>query len=150
MRWRLTLAFAAVMAVVLAATGVFIYERLNANLDQAVDRGLNARAADVAALAQQSDSGLREARGAATTRRPGEIAQLIDAGGRVLDRTPGLSARPLISPAALNAARHAGGVFTDARSAVDQPVRLLAEPVSARARRWSSSSANRWTIATGR
>jgi len=130
-RWRLTLAFAAVMAVVLAATGVFIYERLNANLDQAVDRGLNARAADVAALAQQSDSGLREARGAATTRRPGEIAQLIDAGGRVLDRTPGLSARPLISPAALNAARHAGGVFTDARSAVDQPVRLLAEPVSA-------------------
>src|SRR5438094_696385 len=62
-RWRLTLAFALVMAVVLAATGIFIRERLASNLDQAVERALRARAADVAALAQQSDSGLIDARG---------------------------------------------------------------------------------------
>lgn len=60
-RWRLTLAFALVMAVVLGATGIFIRDRLASNLSQATNRALRARAADVAALAQQSDSGLRDA-----------------------------------------------------------------------------------------
>lgn len=123
------------MAVVLAATGVFIYERLESNLDRAVNRGLGARAADVAALAQQSDSGLREARGSATGRRPGELAQLITTHGGVLDSTPDVSTRPLMSPAALSIARHSGRVVVDARSAGDQPIRLLAEPVSAQGQR---------------
>ena len=80
--------FAVVMAIVLAATGLFVYQRQESNLDGAIDRALGARADDGAALAQQSDSGLTEARLGATGRRA-ELAQLIDASGHVLDRTRG-------------------------------------------------------------
>lgn len=130
-RWRLTLAFAAVMAIVLAGTGVFIHRRLAANLDQSVNRSLRARAADVAALAQQSDSGLREGRSAGANRRSAELAQLIDARGRVIDRTPGLRPRPLISSAKLRAAARGGPIIVDERVVGDEPARLLAEPVRA-------------------
>jgi len=44
-RIRVTLAFAGVMALVLAATGLFVYLRLGAELDATIDRGLHSRAA---------------------------------------------------------------------------------------------------------
>jgi hypothetical protein len=126
----LTAAFAAVMAAVLTATGLFVYQRQASNLDQTIDRALRARAADVAALAQQSDTGLADARAGARANRA-ELAQLIDASGRVLDRTQGLSARPLLNPAAIAAARRGASVIIELRLASDRPVRLLAEPVHA-------------------
>ena len=129
-RWRLAAAFAAVMAVVLTATGLFVYERQATNLDQAINHALRARAADVAALAQQSDTGLSDARPRGGRASRAELAQMIDASGRVLDRTPGLPARPLLTPAAITAARRAT-VVTNARLVGDQAVRLLAEPVRA-------------------
>jgi hypothetical protein len=39
-RLRVTLAFAGVMAVLLAATGLFVYLRLGAELDATIDQGL--------------------------------------------------------------------------------------------------------------
>jgi two-component system OmpR family sensor kinase len=133
-RWRLTLAFALVMAVVLAATGLFVHQRQESTLDGAIDRALRARADDVAALAQQSESGLGEARPGASGRRP-EVAQLIDASGRVLDRTPGASASPLLSSAEMSAARSGRAVMTQVTVAGDEPVRLLAEPIDAQGQR---------------
>jgi two-component system, OmpR family, sensor kinase len=130
-RWRLTAAFAAVMALVLTATGLFVYQRQATNLNQTIDRALRARAADVAALAQQSDTGLSDARPSPGRGNRAELAQLIDASGRVLDRTPGLPGRPLMGPAAITAARHGATVVVDAQLADHQPVRLLAEPVHA-------------------
>jgi signal transduction histidine kinase len=130
-RWRLTAAFAAVMAVVLTATGLFVYQRQATNLDQTIDRALHARAADVAALAQQSDTGLSDARSPGGRANRAELAQLIDASGHVLDRTSGLPARPLLAPTAIAAARRGATVMIDARLIGDQPVRLLAEPVHA-------------------
>jgi hypothetical protein len=125
------LAFALVMAIVLAATGIFIRERLASNLDQAVGRALRARATDVAALAQQSDSGLMDARGAGPSGQRVEVAQLINASGRVIDRTPTVSSRPLINLPALRTTC-AGPQFTrDTHLANRQPVRLLAESVRA-------------------
>jgi signal transduction histidine kinase len=129
-RWRLTLAFALVMAVVLTATGLFVYQRQESNLDGAITRALRARADDVAALAQQSESGLREARPGSQGRRA-QLAQLIDASGHVLDRTPGVSARPLIGSADLAKARGGQPVTTEVVLALDEPVRVLAEPVRA-------------------
>jgi hypothetical protein len=96
-RWRLTLAFGTVMAVLLAATGVFVYQRLHSDLDGAINATLRARTADVSALAQQSDSGLREDSEERPAVRGVQFAQLIDASGGVLDRTPGLAARPLLN-----------------------------------------------------
>jgi two-component system OmpR family sensor kinase len=126
----LTAAFAAVMVIVLAATGVFVYERQATNLDRTIDRALRSRAADVAVLAQQSDSGLADARARGGAVRT-DLAQLIDASGRVLDRTPGLPGRPLLSPSAIATARRGAAVMTELRLAGDQPVRLLAESVHA-------------------
>ena len=45
-RTRLTLTFAAMMAVVLAAAGVFLFFRLRSDLLQAVDAGLRREAGD--------------------------------------------------------------------------------------------------------
>ena len=79
-RLRLTLAFAGVMALVLAATGAFLYLRLASSLDRTIDDGLRARAADVAALAQQPDAELGP--------RPGDgdesFAELVDGSSSVL------------------------------------------------------------------
>src|SRR4051794_7998322 len=56
-RWKVTLAFAAACAVVLAAVGAFLYLRLDAELEQSLDRGLRARGGELAALVQRSAPG---------------------------------------------------------------------------------------------
>jgi two-component system OmpR family sensor kinase len=130
LRWRLTLAFVLVIAAVLAATGLFVYQRQESNLDGAINRALSARAGDVAALAQQSESGLREARSGTGGLRP-QVAQLVDASGRVLDRSLGAPNRPLLSSAKLAAARNGGPVTSTATLSEEDPVRLLGERVRA-------------------
>ena len=47
-RVRLTMAFAAAMALVLATAGLFVYAWVRADLDESVDDALQARAAAVA------------------------------------------------------------------------------------------------------
>jgi two-component system OmpR family sensor kinase len=56
-RLRLTLAFATAMAVVLAATGGFVYFRLSSSLDNGVSENLDARLIDVSALARRGETG---------------------------------------------------------------------------------------------
>jgi signal transduction histidine kinase len=124
-RIRLTLAFTVVMAVVLAATGLFVYLRLSSTLDTTLDQGLRTRAADVAALVRQSDTGLRQGRHAP----PGSgFAQVIGPSGKVVDATPGL-AGPLLAAAQLAHAR-AHATFFPATIETEH-VRLLAVPARA-------------------
>jgi signal transduction histidine kinase len=133
-RWRLTLVFAGVMAILLTATGVFVHQRLQATLDDAVQASLRSHAADVTALAQQADTGLADAKLGDLGAQP-QVAQIVDAGGRVIDSTAGLPRRPLISPAELAQARRGGAVLRDTVVAGDQPVRLLALPIEAQDQR---------------
>ena len=56
-RVRLTIAFAAVMAAVLAAAGVFLYSQFAADLDAQLDAALRAEATDLAALVEQGGAG---------------------------------------------------------------------------------------------
>jgi two-component system, OmpR family, sensor kinase len=113
------------MAVVLAATGLFLYLRLGAGLDRALKQALRTQAADVAALARQADSGLREGRNA---RPDSAFAQVLDSRGRVLDATPGF-AQPLLDAAELRTARLHATFF--AHTIGDLPARLLAVPTTA-------------------
>jgi signal transduction histidine kinase len=130
-RVRLTLAFTVVMAFVLAATGVFIYVRLGSGLSSAVDQGLHARATDVAALAQQSDTGLRTARHLSGP--DSGFAQVVGPHGGVIDATPGLPSSSLLTSDQLAAARVGPRFFE--RMIGSTHVRLLAQPVTAQGQR---------------
>ena len=89
-RIRLTLAFAVVMAVVLGATGLFVYIRLESALDQTLNAGLRSRADDVAALIGQADTGLSEGRPTSLAERGESFAQVIASDdARWLDRAVG-------------------------------------------------------------
>ena len=128
-RARLTLAFAGAMAALLTGLAFLLLNHLAVSLDKTVDQGLRARAADVAALVQQSDTGLRQAQPSPVG--SGEsFAQILDRQGRIIDETKGLSARPLLDPSQLAHARTAPLLIGHTRrSGAD--VRLLAMPVHA-------------------
>lgn len=135
-RLRLTLAFALVMAVVLAATGLFVYVRLASTLDQALNAALLARAGDVAALVRQSDQGLSQGGEIRLAERGESFAQVIDAHGRVIDTTPQLGRRPLLTSAQLAQARHETAFFdAHLRAPVDSRSRLLATSLIAQDQR---------------
>ncbi|MGB2875494.1 MAG: ATP-binding protein [Gaiellaceae bacterium] len=130
-RIRLTLAFALAMAVVLGATGAFLYLRLGSTLDRTLDQSLRTRAADVAALVQQASPGLQDAKSLGGAN--GAFAQVIGPKGNVVDATPGLTRRPLIGGALLTSARLHPSFF--AQTVNGERVRLLAMPVTAEGQR---------------
>jgi signal transduction histidine kinase len=129
-RLRLTLAFAVVMAFVLAATGLFVTRRIEADLDSALNTSLQAQAGGLATLAQQSDTGLAEAGQTTVGGDQLQVAQLIDARGKVIDATAGAPRRPLLGSSDLARARH-GDVFVEGTLPSGEPVRLLAVPIRA-------------------
>lgn len=91
-RLRLTIAFAGVIAAMLTATGVFLYAQFDRDLDDQVDSGLAARAADILVQA-------RSAGGARTLLADsGErYAQAYARDGRVLASSRRLNSRRLLS-----------------------------------------------------
>jgi heavy metal sensor kinase len=126
-RVRLTLAFALAMAVVLVATGLFLYNRLADSLDQAVDEGLTARAAETLPALQAGETTPAFAAGVDADER---FAQLLAPDGRVVEETPTLGSEPLLTTDEL--ARATRGEITteiDSASGVSGRARLLAAPV---------------------
>lgn len=82
-RLRLTLPFALVMAVALAATGFFIYRRVGGTLLASVDQGLRGQAVEAAGRVEHGRSVLdRDSPGGPT------VEQLVSATGRVRESTP--------------------------------------------------------------
>jgi two-component system, OmpR family, sensor kinase len=118
-RLRLTLAFAAAMAVVLAALGFLLYTLMASALDRGVNRDLRGRADDVEALVRHGGIGL-----------PSGVtfAQVLDGRGRVVDTTPEFK-DALIGRA--DVARAGGGEFSVERHVPgsDEVARLLVAPV---------------------
>jgi signal transduction histidine kinase len=112
-RIRLTLAFGVAMAIVLAATGLFLYVRLGSSLDRTIDTGLR----DARHL-RWPDSG---------------FAQVVGPRGNVIDATPGLSRRSLLGSRQLQLVRLQPSFF--ARTIGGEHVRLLAVPVQAQGHR---------------
>jgi signal transduction histidine kinase len=121
------------MAFVLAGVGLFLSQHLARSLDASLDQGLRARAGDVAALVGQSDSGLRQARRSRVT-ATGSFAQVLTAGGRIVDETRGVGSRPLLDQPQLAHARSAA-LLVDRARRLGAEVRLLAAPVHAQGQR---------------
>jgi signal transduction histidine kinase len=123
------------MAIVLAATGLFVYVQLRSDLNHALDQGLHSRAGDVTALVQQADTGLKDATHDRRASVGNGFAQIVDARGRVFDASAGLEHTPVLTPAQLHrASQHATTFSTVHVPLLDQPARVLATPVKAQDR----------------
>ncbi len=135
MRVRVTLAFAGVMALVLAATGLFVYLRLESELDATIDQSLRSRAGDVSALVARAGDGLAESGRISLTERGENLAQILDGGGDVVDATAGYQSAPLLTAAERRRAlRSTITVERDELDQEDEPARLLGTPVHAQGR----------------
>jgi two-component system OmpR family sensor kinase len=135
-RVRATAAFAAAMTLVLGATGLFLYLRLEAELDESLQQALRSRAGDVSALVEQSGAGLERSAGSPLVEQGENIAQILDASGAIVDSTPAVRDQPLLAGAQLGAARRAAVTLdrTIRAEEEDGRVRLLATPVEAQGR----------------
>jgi two-component system, OmpR family, sensor kinase len=127
-RIRLTLFFALASAIVLAAVGLFVYERVATDLDRSFDQDLRSRSRDLSALVLRD--GVMN-----TTGGSGTFAQLLTPTGRVVDATAKLRTKVLLSPSELTRARE-GATFIGRRSVPgleqDESARVLALPLTRR------------------
>jgi hypothetical protein len=123
LRTRVTLVSAALMAVVLAATGAFVYLRLHTELRQAMDETLRSRAAAERLVVERS--------GALPSDQPDDaFAQLIGSDGSLIESSGSIAGEPALVEAA--------GIGASALSERDAvtiegevvPARMLAVPIS--------------------
>jgi signal transduction histidine kinase len=126
------LVFAAVMAVVLGATGAFVYVRFSAELDNTINSGLRSRAGDLVALVKEVDSGLSEGRQKLVG--PTEsFAEVLSPSGRVSDASPAIGNQVLLSAGELRRALHEPLIVNRGPlPGLPDQSRLLAMPVRAR------------------
>ncbi len=135
-RWRLTVVFAAVMALVLVGTGLLVTRLVGGQLDRSTDSTLRARATEVAELLRQSSTDFEPAR-QRLARRVASAGQVVDGRGRTIDLSPGLRGRPLISAAQLASARRVS-LFTSHPGipGLEGPLRVLAQPLQVEEQRF--------------
>ena len=120
------------MAVVLTATGFFLYLRLRTELDHNLAQGLRSRLGVVSSQLQRGESGVKEAaRSGDQQRRDGTgFSQILERNGTVLAGTEGLWHHALLTPAQIRRAASVSSSFDlDSDLADLGPVRLLASPV---------------------
>jgi two-component system OmpR family sensor kinase len=132
-RLKVTLAFALVMALVLTGIGVFVYLQFRAELDRTLDQGLRSRADDVSGVARQADGDLPRAGRGRLVEQGESFAQIVDARGGIVDSTPQLGNRQVLSAEELRRAR-ARTIFVERGpiGGIDERSRLLATPIQAR------------------
>ena len=135
-RIRVTLAFAVAMAVLLAALGVFLYQRFESDLDSTIDQSLRSRVGELTAQLRRSDLGGQGSARALLVQQEESIAQILTPAGQVFHGGSRLGSRPWIDAAALAEAR-SRPVFVerDSLPGLEDPVRLLAAPAASGGRR---------------
>jgi two-component system OmpR family sensor kinase len=123
------------MALVLTATGLFLYFRLAAELNNSIDEGLRSRADEVSALVRQSPSALRESTGGSRLSEQDEsFAQVVDRSGDVVDYSSPNRAGALLTADELGRAETQTILIEAERiPGINNEARLLATPVQAQA-----------------
>jgi two-component system, OmpR family, sensor kinase len=127
-RIRVTLAFSAVMSLVLAGAGLFVYLSVGEQLDASIDQGLRSRAGEVSALIRTSGPSLDA--GDSLIEAEESFAQVVAMDGRVVDSTAQLEGQAALGTDQLR--RAAGGpTFFDRAglTGIDGDARVLAVPV---------------------
>jgi signal transduction histidine kinase len=131
-RWKLTLAFALALTVVLTGVGVFLHFQLRTDVDQDIERDLRMRADQLSGLLLREPIAALP-RAAAEQLEPDEtIAQILTPTGSVVAATAYADVR-LLTPEQLRDAAQ-GELFVDRQGDVqlDESLRILAMPVHAR------------------
>jgi two-component system OmpR family sensor kinase len=127
-RTRVTLVFAAVMAVLLAGLGAFIYERFRSDLNDSIDEGLRARADQVTRQAQALGPG---GSGTPLVQREESLAQVLSPDGHVLETGPLLGRTPLLDASDLAVAQEKSSFFYGpGLPSPSSSARILARPVN--------------------
>jgi signal transduction histidine kinase len=129
-RLRVTLVFTGVMAAVLVATGLFLYDRLRADLDDSLNQDLRSRSAGLASAMRVSDVGLGEAaRSIIRDPRQG-FSQVLTTGGKLFDPAVQHGAPVIDRGAAQRAARGSFYVERPELPGFDSdPARLFVHPI---------------------
>jgi two-component system, OmpR family, sensor kinase len=131
-RWKLTLAFALGLAVVLTALGVFLHAQLRANVDAALERDLRARADQLRELVIRSPIPELPTTQTEDLAPDETIAQILTPDGRVVAASSFADVR-LLTPVQLQAAA-SNELFVDrpGDAVLDEWLRVFAMPVHAR------------------
>jgi len=121
-RIRLTVAFTAVMGLVLLAVGALTVAHTKESLDEAITESLSYRLANLRPIAAAADPSL-------VSGDPDAAQQIIGPDGRVLAATPNLGGQTALSRSELDTARR-GQLMADHPSLGDleRPVRVAAGP----------------------
>ncbi len=115
------------MAVVLGATGLFLYLRLESELNQSINNDLESRAHQLVREVRVEEHGLREAARSLIDKRPDEFAQVLTQSGQLFD--PPQPAPPALAQSDIDAANRAPiTVDLPGLGASDDPERLFALP----------------------
>lgn len=130
-RLRVTIWYVALLAVLLAALGIFVVVRLRTDLVRGIDGSLDTRASQIALGFQETGEGdFQDVSDASLRGLPGgeSAAQLLDATGTVLDSSGARVAEaPLIGAADLATALDGGTARKSIRLGPDaEPFRVLA------------------------
>ena len=130
-RWRVTAAFAGVLTLVLLAAGTFIFTRMSAELDRALERSLEVRSQQIALLVDRPGLPLSRP-GLPTLEADEDVAQILTSDGSVV-ATSSFAGLTLVDSARLTAALR-GPVHWDrpGDEMLDENLRLLAVPVAGR------------------
>jgi signal transduction histidine kinase len=122
-----------VIAVVLAATGFFVYSQFEHEAKTTVDSGLRSRAGELSAVLRQTGSGVADGPlhlvGAS-----GGFSEVLEPNGEVIASSPGIGTVNLLEPDQFKAA-NSGPVYLDRGPlpSTQAGVRLLAMPVKTEA-----------------
>ncbi|MEY2514465.1 MAG: hypothetical protein QOJ89_1823 [bacterium] len=131
-RWRLTVTFAAVMAVVLVGIGLLLYARFESELNRSIDEGVRARVDALATLvAEDRDATLTAAAAQRLVAREDGFVQIMRPTGVVVASTPQVRRVKLLSAGDLRRARH-GLVMVTVKplTSVAKRARIAAKPAA--------------------
>jgi len=118
------------MAVVLVLTGSILYVRLGQHLALAIDNQLQVRAQDLGVIVSEPGASLGSTGGIRFFELGESYSQLLDGDGRVIEASPRLGNKSLLTADELRRALE-GSIFTnrDSVPGLDEPSRILAAPI---------------------